>query len=1076
MSSENQTDNDSQPSQAQANPSQWLNPWGFRFWTIIAVLLYTVAGFLLVPYLVKNALTSFIENDLKRSAHIEKVRFNPYALSFAIEGFEVIDTDKVKLASFDQFLINFQLSSVFRWAWTFDEISLSSPYFFFERFDQEDNRISRLLEALPSNPAPTKETPPKAGLPRLLIHHLTISDGWGEFKDQVPTSPVALSVGPIDIAISELNTLPDRSGQQEVTIKLPDDGQLHWAGNIRLTPFQSSGELALENLQLAIATAYLKTLMPVSDFSAAFSTHFNYQVQIVDDVFQARVDHLNAALDKLSVDGLTPDTEFLSVANISLNNGALRYPENIIHFSSLNIEEPKLIAWLDKHGKLSLNNLIPTPTKADQSLDQNPDHSPAQSEEMAANSSEEGSTTPVATAQNSLEAGSLEESSVKNASVEQASLEQPALNQSTEEDAAKPPVWQFALDTFTLNDASLDFSDQSITPSGAIALHHLQVKLSDLNNQSGSLFPFTINTDLSPAGDINIKGKLGLFPDFSLNTSTAISGLPLSIVQPYVQQSVLISLDGGALDSEVDIAITPDADTGSPELTIAGSAQISGLDIKDSADKKPLLGWQNLAIEDFSLDLQAKRLLIEHLQFEEPFGRFLIDQDGTTNVSNLLVDKTTSPATTPDEKATAPQTSDPQDSASQTSTPMQVTVGGIDINNAALDFADLSLPLPFTTLISDLNGNISTIATDSSEPANIKLEGQVDKHGLARINGAINLLDPVQHTDIKFEFRNLKMANVSPYSAEFAGRTIDDGKLDVSLEYDIDKGQLIGKNNIVLSDLLLGEKIDSPNATSLPLDLAIALLKDSKGVIKADLPVTGNVNDPAFGIGGLIWDAFVTLVTKAVSAPFNLLGSLIGVESDDLGELQFLAGRADLSPPELEKIALLEKALLQRPELRVAIRGVSDPAIDTPALKQAQLNNTILLALGEDSDIEDPSASMLNEKAQDAFEYLFKERFPNTKLKSVKAEHKVAPANNPEGKPKLDTLAYTADLRDRLLTTEIVNEQALTELAQARAMAIKQVFLASEEFDANRVLITEPTQVTSEDTEWLVLELALSSD
>jgi hypothetical protein len=393
-----------------------------------------------------------------------------------------------------------------------------------------------------------------------------------------------------------------------------------------------------------------------------------------------------------------------------------------------------------------------------------------------------------------------------------------------------------------------------------------------------------------------------------------------------------------------------------------------------------------------------------------------------------------------------------------------------------MDFSDLSLPLPFATYIRKLEGTISTVDTASSSPSNIRLEGQVDEYGLARIEGAMDLLDPVRSTDVTMEFRNLLMSNLSPYTVQFAGREIDEGKLNLDLGYRIENGQLQGQNAIVMSDLVLGDEVDSPDAVSLPLGLAVALLTDANGVIDIDLPVSGDINDPEFKIGGVIWKAFAGLITKIVAAPFRLLGSLIGIESEDLGQFQFLAGRADLTPPELEKVSQLQEALRQRPELTIEVSGPFDPATDVPALQYQKLKSIVLERLGVDYANPDEEFRMLNEEIRVVFETLFVERFQDTSLDAVKADHMAPPADNPEGKPVLDQTAYAADLRDRLLASETVGQQDLEALANMRAEAIRDAFLADGEFDAARIVIAAPSAAEPEESEWVVIELGVVAE
>jgi hypothetical protein len=348
--------------------------------------------------------------------------------------------------------------------------------------------------------------------------------------------------------------------------------------------------------------------------------------------------------------------------------------------------------------------------------------------------------------------------------------------------------------------------------------------------------------------------------------------------------------------------------------------------------------------------------------FGQVFGRFVVHEDKSTNVSTLVIEQA-------GDKGTSAETD-----------PMNIIIGGIRVDDGSMDFADFSLPLPFATHIDKLNGTISTIATNSTEPANIRLEGQVDEYGLARIEGSMNMLDPIRHTDVSVDFRNLLMPTLSPYTVQFAGREIDEGKLDLGLVYAIEEGQLHGENDVVLSDLVLGEKVDHPDAASLPLGLAVSLLKDADGVIKIDLPVDGDINDPEFRIGGVVWQAVTTLITKIVSAPFRLLGNLIGIDSEDFGQFEFLAGRADLTPPELEKIIQLEEALQKRPELQIEISGVTDKAIDIPAMKLIRLRDIASERLGETMGVQDDQAMMLDEEIRAVVELLFSERFPEVPM------------------------------------------------------------------------------------------------
>ena len=972
--------------------TRWLNFRRKRFWLLSAVLLYALLGFFVVPRVVQNYMMDLLEEDLGRETRIEKVDVNPFALSLRIQGFELDDKDKVRLASFSELFVNFQLSSLFNRAWTFDEIRITEPYFFMERFDQTDSRLKRFVTDFaatrPAEEDKLQDLEASEAMPRLLIHHLSLSGGHVDLKDNLPDTMVETQLAPINISIQSLNTLADRQGKQSVTIQLNGNASLKWNGSLTLGPLDSEGELVLEDLQLDPVIAYLRPLMPLDTLAARLSTRFRYHVYM-DLGGQPEIDvsDLQVELENVVVKGLTPVTEFMDIPILSLSGGVFSYPTQSLQFSRLVIDQPRLAVWVKQDGGLNLLDLVP------------PQHEAA----------------------------------------------------SDEPTTSDQLAWQFGIDEFELRDGTIELSDTSIKPVARLAVQDLDITLSALSNQDGVTMPVELDGRLGQGGAFRVDGTLGLLPEVAVTAHINTQAVPLNIGQPYVQQFAHIQINNGVVNSDIDLNFAA-----GQNFTSTGSVQIPSLDIVNTLDRGKLLNWNSLDIDQFNFNLDANKLHLSQLTFDQLFGTFVLDENKETNLSALIIEQ--------EEKRTG-----------TTKPPLDFIIGGILIKDSSMDFSDLSLPLPFATHIVNLEGSVSTIDSASDTPANIKLEGQVDEYGLARINGSMNVLDPVHHTDVTVEFRNLLMSNLSPYTVQFAGREIDQGKLDLDLGYAIEKGLLNGRNNVVLSDLELGKKVDHPDAASLPLGLAVSLLKDADGVIKVDLPVKGDINDPEFQIGGVVWQAISGMITKLVSAPFRLLGNLIGVDSEDLGQFEFLAGRFDLTPPELEKIAQLEEALQQRPELVIEISGVMDRSIDADALKKIKLIAVATERLGEEFGSQDDQAMMLDEEIREVVEKMFSERFPDVDRAGIKAQFTAPPASDPEAAAVPDELAYATALWNQLLDAESVSEQELAELAQARAQVIADAFLSSGQFAGDRLVIASPKEVISEDKQWVVLELSVAS-
>lgn len=1049
----------------------WLNLRRKRFWLIIFILLYTLAGFFLAPVVIKKTVIGLFQDDLGRSAQIEQVKVNPYVLSLDMRGFQVTDKDGIKLMAFDHFFANYQLSSLFKWAFVFKEVRLEAPYFHVERFKTGATRMENLLADLaavfPPDPDESS-TDQDSSAPRLLIKSLRIINGRVIVTDNVPANVVELDLTPINVHVQALNTLPDVVGQQSVEIMLPNDGRLTWSGNLKLAPFHSEGQLTLKNLRFDRLVAYLKPILPLQAVDGLLSSQFKYRMALDDQLdFTLKVDELQTDVDELVVKGLSPAAEFVNIPKISLTGGKLSYPEQSLTFENMQIQQPVLSVWRNPDGTISLLDLM-AGSGSSATVD---------NAKSTATVDDSSSPTTVADSGNS----ETEEDAGTSAFVAETSNSKPVASSAP---AGLP--WSLLIEQLIVDGGQLNVNDNSADPGVALNLTDLNIKMAGLSNADGASMPLELTGNLQQGGSYTLNADLVVLPELSLTASMTTTQIPLTLAQTYAKAFAHIEILAGAVDSNLKIEL-PDPDT----VSVSGSLQVTALDVNDTIVEQKLLGWNKLVIDQF--EFTQDKLRLSQLVFEEPFGRFKINQDRSTNVSALMIVPAGSAQPDSAETDGSPDKPAPAEGASETGTPatanapndgakagqndpLTLIVGGVVVKNGSMEFADMSLPLPFSTNIGNLNGTISTIATDSSTPANIKLEGQVDEFGLARIGGSLNMFDPIKHADVKVEFRNLMMSALSPYTVEFAGREIDEGKLDLDLEYKIAEGILDGENDIVLSDLVLGKKVDHPGAASLPLGLAVALLKDSKGVIQVDLPVHGDINDPEFKIGGVIWKAIGSLITKIVTAPFKWLGNLIGSDSEDLGQFEFLAGRSDLTPPELEKVAQLQQALQERPALSVEISGVTDSAVDAPALKEIRLRQIASERLGEGLAGKDQQSLMLDERIRNLVEEMFKERFPDVSTDELQDKYKAPPEDDPEGVAKLDELAYATDLWQQLLAAEIITDEDLENLANERAEVIRNAFLASGEFDEKRLVIAASKQVTSEDGEWVVMELGVAAD
>ena len=424
----------------------------------------------------------------------------------------------------------------------------------------------------------------------------------------------------------------------------------------------------------------------------------------------------------------------------------------------------------------------------------------------------------------------------------------------------------------------------------------------------------------------------------------------------------------------------------------------------------------------------------------------------------------------------------------------------VRLQNAKLDFADLSLRPQFAAKIYELNGVVTGLSTKRDARSQIELDGRIDEFGLARVRGQLNPFTPTDNTDLNVVFKNVDMVSASPYTMKFAGYKVAEGKISLDLQYKVRNRQLDGTNQIVLDKLTLGERIDSPDALKLPLELALAILKDSDGRIDLGLPVSGDMNDPQFSYGALIWKAVGNVLTKIVTAPFRALGNLLGISADKLEAIDFDAGSAVLLPPEREKLKQVAQILAKREQLKLAVPGQYSDT-DGAALRAQAVRRAVTAKAGIKLEAgEEPGPLNLGErKVRGALRDLYGERFGKAELdRQKKAAESAAPApaaasanaSAPaaakipvfqrlgkliEGEPQVaDTGAFYNGLREQLEAKQPLPADALSKLGAQRSAAILAA-LQQDGTPAARVSAGAPEKTEAAPGKLVGLKLGLAA-
>ncbi|HEX4349696.1 MAG TPA: DUF748 domain-containing protein, partial [Verrucomicrobiae bacterium] len=416
--------------------------------------------------------------------------------------------------------------------------------------------------------------------------------------------------------------------------------------------------------------------------------------------------------------------------------------------------------------------------------------------------------------------------------------------------------------------------------------------------------------------------------------------------------------------------------------------------------------------------------------------------------------------------------------------------GAIIITNSTIYFSDLSLKPNVNLVLRSVNGSVSDLGSEKLQHAIVNLNAKMDGTGPVSITGTINPLNGALTNDLKISVKDVDLTPTSPYAGEFAGYGIAEGKLNLDLSYHLVGKKLEAKNIITLDQFTFGDKVNSPQATHLPVRLAVAILKDREGKIVLDVPIEGSIDDPKFRIGKVVTRAIENILEKVATSPFSLLGAAFG-GSEALGWQDFAAGSAELTDVDKAKLDSLAKALNARPALKLQIAGSIDPEGDREGLERAALDREIRTRLWKKlrrSDQAKTSAAQIVPTLANRTHYIQKmlaeaykagkitpeliaantnlaayaaqaaNRLPSSKQKTggqLLMVHTAANTASASAAKPSSKLVPPPDASEALLlATFPVSPDDLAALAAARAQTVQTYLLQDGKVDAARIFLT----------------------
>ena len=622
-------------------------------------------------------------------------------------------------------------------------------------------------------------------------------------------------------------------------------------------------------------------------------------------------------------------------------------------------------------------------------------------------------------------------------------------------ESKKIKPWKFLIKNTNIDRSTIAFLDKTVEIPTKSRLSNISLHVKNISSNQKSPIKYTLKSRLNKKTDIKLLGKVVQKP---LLLSSKIDLKRINVVDftNYFSSYINFKLK----DAYIDLSGNIEANLGkNPKIKLYLNTSVNSLLI-NSQDNKKLLKWKKLSINGIKFQNSPMAISIKTVNLDKPYIRAHIAKNRSTNFSNLI--KKSQEKTEKKEKWTH----------------FKLKIGDIKLVDGMTDFSDASLPFPFHTNIHDLNGYITTLDFDSTTPSKLKLDGKIDRYGYADIKGVLLPFKIKQKADIDVLLKNINLSSLTPYSGKFLGYKIKNGKLSMDLNYKISQASLIGKNKINIDTLDLGESVKSKDAVNLPLKLALALLKDSNNQIDINLPVSGDMNNPDFSYGGIVWKAIGHMITGIVTAPFKFLGSILGIKGEDLKAIDFESGSYKIISSEVEKLDNLNKIMGKRPNIKLEIMGGYNKTIDAKALQNQKIEKLINLKLVKLK--KETNATKVDNYGK-VLKNLYIEKFSAPKYTKLKQKftilQKVDDNKNKKQKVKtkivLDITAFNTKMQKELAQAIKIPKSELISLANKRANAIKNMLTKRYKIDKARLKILTPKAKNAKRDRWIECALKI---
>ncbi len=850
-------------------------------------------------------------------------------------------------------------------------------------------------------PEAAADTPPLD----LTIRHVAIDGGTINLDDRVPATPTALSLTRIAATLDGFTLQGKTPAKVTLSTSLSRGGDVKAEGAFSLAAKQADAKLAVDALALPALQPYLGEAT---------------RARVLDGTLGATV-NAKADWSKTPLDAQVADSE-VSLKSLKIATPDAKAPAIVLPDARAKIAKIDLAARNAQIASVDASGLA------------------------------------------------LDVTRLKDGKIDLAALASPAQAAVPERTVARKaqaaaPSWHYQIDALNVKDATANYTDLSTPRPVKLAIKPLQLSVQKISNDLSKPLPVTLQATLNRKGSLNVSGDVTAQP---LKLGLKINGnrLDAAAFEPYFGSVLNATVASALLNAQGNLTFAQANDA--MRASYRGDAALVDVRMLDKVTSDPFAGWRSLALSNLKATYDEKGTDVDaaRVTFSNFYGRVLLDAQGRLNLKDIVA-KESGPAQslTRDASKGEPVPLSPQAAsvavAQQASAPaaasapavvkaapppqnpVRMHFGQLVLQNGRVTYTDNFIKPNYTANLVAIKGTVGAFGTDSTTSAPVDVNANLAGNGPISIKGTVNPLIEKPALDLTAAAHDIELTNLTPYSAKYAGYPITKGKLNVDLHYQLANDQLSANNHIFIDQLTFGDHVENDTATKLPVKLAISLLKNSRGEIDVNLPVSGSLSNPEFSIGGLVWRAVLNLVAKAVTSPFTLLAHAFGSGGEELGYVEFAPGSYDLTDAQQKKLDTVVKMLTEKSSIRLDLIGRVDPDKDTPGLRDAYVERLVRQQKLKDVVGQGESVDPRSVKIEPAEYHTYLTR-----------AYKAADFKKPRNVIGLQKTLPDADMKQALAEHAPVDEGGLRTLAQNRAQAVREYL--DGKIDSSRMFIVAP--------------------